>query len=95
MFFKRYFVPLHNQTFFCCSTNDTNYCQIIKMKKAIQWMLAAILICGPISFSSCSKDDNPIEIPARKNYFTKWNISMHDDFKTIYGEGVVKTDFTF
>ena len=22
-------------------------------------------------------------------------ISMHDDFKTIYGEGVVKTDFTF
>ena len=73
MFFKRYFVPLHNQTFFCCSTNETNYCQIIKMKKAIQWMLAAILICGPISFSSCSKDDNPIEIPARKNYFTKWN----------------------
>ena len=36
-------------------------------------MLAAILICGPISFSSCSKDDNPNEIPARKNYFTKWN----------------------
>ena len=38
-------------------------------------MLAAILICGPVVFTSCSKndDDNNVEVPASKNYFTLWN----------------------
>ncbi len=38
-------------------------------------MLAAILICGPVVFTSCSKndDDNNVEVPATKNYFTLWN----------------------
>ena len=38
-------------------------------------MFAAILICGPVVFTSCSKndDDNNIEVPATKNYFTLWN----------------------
>ena len=38
-------------------------------------MLAAIIICGPVVFTSCSKndDDNNVEVPATKNYFTLWN----------------------
>jgi phosphoserine phosphatase len=38
-------------------------------------MFAAILICGPVVFTSCSKndDDNNVEVPASKNYFTLWN----------------------
>ena len=38
-------------------------------------MFAAILICGPVVFTSCSKndDDNNVEVPATKNYFTLWN----------------------
>ena len=38
-------------------------------------MFAAILICGPVIFTSCSKndDDNNVEVPATKNYFTLWN----------------------
>ena len=30
------------------------------MKRLMQWMLAAILICGSTVFTSCSKDDNPV-----------------------------------
>ena len=38
-------------------------------------MFAAILICGPVVSTSCSKndDDNNVEVPATKNYFTLWN----------------------
>ena len=38
-------------------------------------MFAAILICGPVVFTSCSKndDDNNVEVPDTKNYFTLWN----------------------
>ena len=45
------------------------------MKKKLLWMLAAILICGPVVLTSCSNDDNPatVEIPQQKEYFTQWN----------------------
>ena len=31
------------------------------MKKIMNWMLAAILICGASVFTSCGNDDNPVE----------------------------------
>jgi hypothetical protein len=111
------------------------------MKQMKLWMLAAILIiCGTTTtLTSCSKDDQVSESPAKKEYFASWNqcealtalkqyvedmtnpkspnfisqedriatfdmkwntagyhvISMRDDFKTIYGTGVKKVDFTF
>ena len=45
----------------------------IIMKTILKWMLAAILICGPMSFTSCSKDDDTIVVPSQKEYFTQWN----------------------
>jgi inosine-uridine nucleoside N-ribohydrolase len=39
------------------------------MKKIMQWMLAAILICGPLVFSSCSKDnDDDSSTPEQEEY---------------------------
>ena len=43
------------------------------MKKLFQWMMAAILFCGPTAFTSCSNDDEEIIVPVTKNYFTLWN----------------------
>ncbi len=43
------------------------------MKTILKWMLAAILICGPMSFTSCSKDDDTVVVPSQKEYFTQWN----------------------
>mgnify|MGYP002619904615 CR=1 FL=1 len=44
------------------------------MKTILKWMIAAILICGPTAFNSCSKDDdNTIQVPAKKEYFSLWN----------------------
>ena len=38
------------------------------------WMLTAILtLCGPMMFTSCSKDDDIAVTPAKKEYFTLWN----------------------
>ena len=37
------------------------------MKSIMQWMLAAILICGSVIFTSCSKDDNPVQ-PEQQEY---------------------------
>ena len=31
------------------------------MKKYLNWMLAAILICGASVFTSCSEQDNPVK----------------------------------
>ena len=36
-------------------------------------MLAAILICGPVVLGSCSKDDDHVVTPVKKEYFTLWN----------------------
>ena len=43
------------------------------MKKLFHWMMAAILFCGPMVFTSCSNDDEEIIVPSPKNYFTLWN----------------------
>ena len=44
------------------------------MNKFMQWMLAAILICGTSVFASCGNDDDAaIVTPAAKEYFTLWN----------------------
>jgi phosphoserine phosphatase len=43
------------------------------MNKIINWVLAATLIYGPIVFTSCSKEDNPVVTPVAKDYFTLWN----------------------
>ena len=42
------------------------------MKKILIWVLAATLICSTAVFTSCSKDDDPIENPLKKDYFTQW-----------------------
>ena len=39
----------------------------------MHWVLAVTLVCGPIAFTSCSKEDEPVVTPAQKNYFTLWN----------------------
>ena len=45
------------------------------MRKLMKlWMLTAILtLCGPMMFTSCSKDDDIAVTPAKKEYFTLWN----------------------
>ena len=44
------------------------------MKRMIQWMLAAILVCGTGVLTSCSKDDDNRSITQPvKEYFTLWN----------------------
>ena len=44
------------------------------MKNLMQWVLAAILICGTSGFASCGNDDDAaIVTPAAKEYFTQWN----------------------
>ena len=43
------------------------------MKKFLTWVLAATLICGTTVFTSCSKDDDNVVNPVKKDYFTQWN----------------------
>jgi phosphoserine phosphatase len=43
------------------------------MRKFMHWVLAVTLICGPIVFTSCSKEDEPVVTPVQKDYFTLWN----------------------
>lgn len=44
------------------------------MNKFMQWMLAAILICGmTTTLTSCSKDDDTAVVQPVKEYFTLWN----------------------
>ena len=45
------------------------------MRKLISLLFAAIIVCGPVTLTSCSKDDDnkTVERPASKDYFTLWN----------------------
>ncbi|MBQ7142059.1 MAG: hypothetical protein IJR84_03230, partial [Bacteroidaceae bacterium] len=43
------------------------------MKKFLTWVLAATLSCGTTVFTSCSKDDDNVVNPVKKDYFTQWN----------------------
>ena len=67
------------------------------MKKTLQWVLATILaIGGTTMLTSCSNEDNrALTLGEQWRQAGYHVISMRDDFKTIYGDGVVKTDFTF
>ena len=44
------------------------------MKKLMQWMMAAILICGATVFTSCNNDDNPVKPTANlsEKIIGKW-----------------------
>ena len=35
------------------------------MKKVTLWVMAAILICGPVVFTSCASEDNPVVTPKK------------------------------
>jgi len=64
------------------------------MKRLMQWVMAAALICGASVFSSCSKDDNPVD-PADKlseKIIGKW-ISTEMDGRPLMTNS--KAVFTF
>ena len=64
------------------------------MKRLMQWVMAAALICGTSVFSSCSKDDNPVD-PADKlseKIIGKW-ISTEMDGRPLMTNS--KAVFTF
>jgi len=43
------------------------------MRKILNWMMVAILACGPVIITSCSNADNAVVTPATKPSFTLWN----------------------
>ena len=43
------------------------------MKRILYWVLAVTLICGPLVLTSCSKDNDSVETPVKKDYLTLWN----------------------
>ena len=57
------------------------------MKKFMNWMLAAILICGASVFTSCSNSDNPVTPPVNTKKCTRAEV--------IYRITSPKTNYTF
>ena len=57
------------------------------MKKFMNWMLAAILICGASVFTSCSNSDNPVTPPVKTKKCTRAEV--------IYRITSPKTNYTF
>ena len=57
------------------------------MKKYMNWMLAAILICGASVFTSCSNSDNPVTPPVNTKKCTRAEV--------IYRITSPKTNYTF
>ena len=43
------------------------------MKKILNWVLVATLICSPVMYTSCTKEDTAAVNPVKKEYFTLWN----------------------
>ena len=43
------------------------------MKKILNWVLVATLICSPVMYTSCTKEDTAAVNPIKKEYFTLWN----------------------
>ena len=43
------------------------------MKKFLNLLLAVTLFCGPVVFTSCSKETTEAVDPVKKEYFTLWN----------------------
>ena len=50
------------------------------MKRMIQWMMAAILICGTMVFTACTNDDNPAtpDLGVKEKIMGKWMDSEAD-----------------
>ena len=57
------------------------------MKKFLNWMLAAILICGASVFTSCSNSDDPVTPPVNTKKCTRAEV--------IYRITSPKTNYTF
>ena len=57
------------------------------MKKFMNWMLAAILICGASVFTSCTNSDNPVTPPVKTKKCTRAEV--------IYRITSPKTNYTF
>lgn len=43
------------------------------MRRILNWVLVATLICGPLGFISCSNGDDLVVTQVEKDYFTLWN----------------------
>ena len=62
------------------------------MKRLFQWMLAAILICGATTFTSCTNEDNPADPAANLSEMIigKWIVvdyngqTLTTNEKTVY-----------
>jgi hypothetical protein len=64
------------------------------MKKMMHWMLAAILICGTTTFTSCTNDDNPVkpDLNVAEKILGKWMTAEIDGNPALTDE---KSVFTF
>ena len=45
----------------------------MKMKRKLMWLLTALLLLSSPVLTSCDKEDNPVQKPITKQYFTLWN----------------------
>ena len=67
------------------------------MKKYLNWMLAAILICGASVFTSCSSnDDNPVkpvepDLNVAEKIIGKWMLAENDGETALTNEKTVVT----
>ena len=68
------------------------------MKKNKLWMLTSCRACSRSTkrvSSLCARSIAALAVILKWREAGYHVISMKNDFKTIYGDGVVKTDFTF
>ena len=64
----------------------------LKVKRLFQWMIAAILICGATTFTSCTNEDNPAtpDLNVAEKIIGKWVVTDKNsqpaptDIKSIY-----------
>ena len=62
-----------------CKSKQFNY--MTKMKKILYWVLAATLVCGQATFTSCSKNDKPVvPLAPPENPLTPVTPSTDSDF---------------
>ena len=66
------------------------------MKKIMNWMLAAILVCGATVFTSCSKADDPVTPTVDNNKCTRVNViyritSPKENYTFFEGKYAVKS----
>ena len=64
----------------------------LKVKRLFQWVMAAILICGAATFTSCTNEDNPAtpDLNVAEKIIGKWVVTDKNsqpaptDIKSIY-----------